>query len=174
MARAALVSLLALFLLGAAAGAEPPGVPLPPPLGHGRIGLQVQPMTPELREYMKAPRDAGVLVVRVEESSAAAQAGVRVGDVVTHAGGVAVESPHDLIRRVGRVREGERLALELVRDGESVKLEVTPRGAAFPGDFADWRRGGFHHGMDALERRLRELERRLEDLEQRMPAPKPT
>ena len=174
MARAALVLALAFCLLGTAAGAEPPSVPLPAPLGHGRIGLQVQPMTPELREYMKAPRDAGVLVVRVEEGSAAAQAGVRVGDVVTSAGGDAVESPHDLIRSVGGVPEGEQLALELIRDGERVKLEVEPRGAAFPDELEDWMRGGFHHGTDALERRLQELERRLEQLEQRTPAPKPT
>jgi S1-C subfamily serine protease len=175
MARAAPVAALVFCLLGAAAGAEPPGVPLPPPLGQGRIGLQVQPMTPELRERMKAPREAGVLVVRVEESSGAAQAGVRVGDIVTRAGGEAVETPGDLIRRVGRVREGDQLALELIRDGATVKLEVAPRGAVFPGyPETDWLRGESQHRMDALERRLEELERRLEGLEQRTPAPKPT
>jgi membrane-associated protease RseP (regulator of RpoE activity) len=175
MARAVLISVLALGLLGAAASAESHGIPPPQPLGHGRIGLQVAPMTPELREGMKAPRDAGVLVVRVEESSAAAQAGVRVGDIVTRAGGEAVSTPRDLIRRVGRVPEGGQLALELVRNGETVKIEVAPRGAVFPGyPETDWLRGESQHRMDALERRLEELERRLEELEQRVPTPKPT
>ena len=174
MTRSALV--LWLVLLGAAgpAAAQPAGSAALPLEWRGRIGLQVQPMTPELREHLKAPPEVGVLVVRVEPDSAAAEAGVRVGDIVTRAGGEAVATPHDLIQRVGRVPEGERLALELVRDGEAVKLEVAPRGAAFPGDVEGWMRGGMRHGIDALERRLEELERRLEQLENRLPAPKPT
>jgi S1-C subfamily serine protease len=177
MTRIRLVSLLALCLLGAApAGAGPEDRPMPPHLGRARIGIQVQPMTPELREHMEAPKDAGVLVMRVEEGSPAADAGVRVGDVVTHAGGEPLASPHDLIVRVLSVPEGETLALELVRDGKTVKLDVAPAGptAPEPGGFERGTPGGFHHGMDALERRLDALERRLQELEGRLPPQKPT
>ena len=176
MTRIALASLVLLGGLAAAAHAGPEDRPLPPPEGRGRIGIQVQPMTPELREHMKAPKDAGVLVVRVEEGMPAAEAGVQVGDVLTSAGGDAVDSPHDLIARVAAVPEGEKLALEGVRDGRAVKLEVAPAGAPMSGQeaFERWLPGGFHHGMEALERRLDELERRLQQLEQRTPVPKPT
>jgi S1-C subfamily serine protease len=171
-----LVALCFALLAPAAAAAQPAGMPLPPSFERGRIGLQIQPMTPELREHMKAPKEAGALVVRVEEGSPAAQAGVRVGDVVTQAGGEAVESPSDLIGRVARVPEGEKLTLGLVRDGKQLEVEVAPEGRPWPDAEAwkDWMRGGFHHGMDALQRRLDELERRLDELERRMPEARPT
>jgi membrane-associated protease RseP (regulator of RpoE activity) len=176
MRRSALVCGFLLCGLAAAASAGPEERPLGPPGGRGRIGLQVQPMTPELREHMKAPKEAGVLVVRVEEDMPAAAAGVRVGDVVTGAGGEAVDSPHDLIARVAQVPEGEKVTLELVRDGRAMKVEVAPAGPPMPGHegMERWMPGGFHRGMGDLERRLDELERRLQELEQRQPPQKET
>jgi predicted metalloprotease with PDZ domain len=168
----------ALLCAGAAYAAPPEDAPPHFAEGRGRIGLQVQPMTPELREHLGAPRDAGVLVVRVEEGSPAAEAGVRVGDVVTRAGGDAIDSPHGLIARVAAVPEGEKLALELVRDGRPTRLEVAPAGPAGPGREAFERflpgAGGAHPGLEALEQRLDDLERRLEELEHRLPQQKPT
>jgi S1-C subfamily serine protease len=171
-----LVALCFALLAPAAAAAPPEGMPMVPPFERGRIGLQIQPMTPELREHLKAPKEAGVLVVRVEEGSPAARAGVRVGDVITRAGEAALEAPHDLIVQVARVPEGEKLTLGLVRDGKPLEVEVAPEGRPWPDAEAwkDWMRGGFHQGMDALQRRLDELERRLDELERRMPEAKPT
>jgi len=147
MTRFALASALVL-LLAPAAQAEPEGLPIPPPFERGRLGIQVQPMTPELREHMGAPEDAGVLVVRVEEGSAAAEAGVKVGDVITSASGEAVEAPFALIQQVVKVPEGERLTLGLVRDADTLEVEVTPKGRPSTGseDIEDWMRRGFHHG----------------------------
>src|SRR5512145_965387 len=135
----ALVALVAALLAPAAAPAQPEaGLPLPPALERGRVGLQIQPMTPELREHLKAPQEAGVLVVRVEAGSPAARAGVRVGDVVTRAGDDAIESPHDLVARVARVPEGEKLTLGLVRDGRKLEVEVAPEGRPWP-DAEAWK-----------------------------------
>lgn len=171
-----LVVLLALLAPAAAPAQPEAGLPLPPSLERGRIGLQIQPMTPELREHLNAPRQAGVLVVRVEQDSPAGRAGVRVGDVVTRAGEDAIESPHDLIARVARVPEGEKLTLGLVRDGKKLEVEVAPEGRPWPDAEAwqDWMRGGLHRGMDALQRRLEELERRMDELERRLPEAKQT
>jgi membrane-associated protease RseP (regulator of RpoE activity) len=178
MTHRAFVPLLASALLVAAAASSQPRHPgwmeHAPFEGRGRIGLQIQPMTPELREHMKAPRDAGVLVVRVEAGSAAAAAGVAVGDIVIAAGGDSVGDPHDLIARVAQVPEGEKLALELVRDGKTKRLEVTPSGAPALGDetLERWL-PGVHQGMEALKQRIEDLERRMRELEQRLPEQKP-
>ena len=174
LAAALLVPLAAAVLVPVAAAAQPEGYPLPLPTGRARIGLLVQPMTSELREHLGAPKDAGVLVVRVDEGSPAAEAGVRVGDVLTRAGGETVDAPHDLMALVARVPQGETLALGLVRDGKKLELEVKPSGRPWPeaNVFPDWMRS--FQGLEALQRRLDELERRMDELEHRMPEAKPT
>jgi S1-C subfamily serine protease len=49
---------------------------------RGRLGIQVLELTPELRLFYGAPTDAGVLVSKVAANGSAAQAGVRIGDVL--------------------------------------------------------------------------------------------
>lgn len=59
----------------------------------------------------------GVLVNEVAPGSAAAQAGLRVGDVVTHANDTAATSPFVLSRLLG-VSEGGRATLQVIRARE--------------------------------------------------------
>ena len=176
-ARRALPAVLLTLLLGAPAAAEEPA-PWEAPLHHvfpthrGRLGLEIQPMTPELREHLGAPADRGLLVVRVAPGSPAEHAGVRVGDVVTAAAGEPMAAPFDLVRRVGRVEEGETLELALVRDGEKKTLEVSPAGEATPWvdpeQWSAWLERGMREGSAQLRQRIDELERRLEELEERL------
>ncbi len=131
-----------------------------------RIGVEVQPMTPELRSYFKAPADRGVRVVTVEEGAPAAAAGLRVGDVIISAAGEPVSRPRDLRHAVGTSEPGKELSVEIVRDGKAVTRVVTPVAAprrALPWDFDEFT----HRGRRELERRIEELERGLRDLERK-------
>ena len=168
---------LCLILLAAAsANASPQGFEEFIP-SHGRLGVQLQSMTPELREYLHAPPDRGVLVVRVNEDSAADKAGVRVGDVIVAAGGEPVSETREIVRAVMRAEQAARLALEVVRDGKTRTLEATLTGEPFrPGQLlpdgaqAPLRR--FERALPELreqfEQRIDELERRLQELEQKL------
>jgi len=49
---------------------------------RGSLGVEVQELTDELREALALDRSAGVVITRLSESSALAEAGVRVGDVI--------------------------------------------------------------------------------------------
>lgn len=182
----AVAALCVLILLGATgsigpAHAEPPGTRAPdwhgwlPPLGlgRGRLGVEIQPMTPELRTFLKVPTDRGVLVVRVRPDSPASAAGLAVGDVITAADGGAIARPADLTGRLARVPSGAAVQLDVVREGAQQSLSVTPDDAAegLTGeDIEDWLGaigGGPHRRelerrLEALEERIRELERRLE------------
>ena len=169
------VSLVSLLLLAAgAAWADPPDWGHDLWLGRSRIGVQVQSMTPELREFMEAPRDRGVLVVRVLPDSPAEKAGLAVGDVITRAGDQTVEQTFDLVRAVAAAPEGTTVELQLHRKGESQALTVRPEGSAIPWagpeaweDFGrQWRRG-MRDGAEMLRQRLEQLEKRLEELERR-------
>ena len=179
--------------LAAVAFADPPGTaenqPGPSALptrpggargypSRGRLGIEVQPMTAELREFFSAPADAGVLVVHVEAGRAGQQAGIAVGDVLVSASGARIERPVDLIAAVARTPAGDKLALELLHKGEKRSVEVAPEGepiANFPRP-EGWRGGsgdpsgsmmrGPHELWPELMRRLDDIEQRLQRLEQ--------
>ncbi len=183
----ALVAPLVALLGGLAAtpARSAPGDAAVHPWLGGRIGVQVQGLTPELREHFSAPQDRGILVARVEEGRPAHRAGVRVGDVLVEAGGEPLRHSSDLLRIVTTAPAGEPLELRLLRKGKartlSVEPESTPHAALPPGAWEGWERWfepGLRHGSRALRERLDELEDRLEDLERRLEAgdarPEPT
>jgi membrane-associated protease RseP (regulator of RpoE activity) len=87
--------------------------------------VELLDLTEELRQHLGAPKDAGVLVSRLAPGGPAAAAGVKVGDVVTSAGGKKVASAFDLARAVRGKKKGESLPLELVRDRKATSLPVT-------------------------------------------------
>jgi membrane-associated protease RseP (regulator of RpoE activity) len=167
------VLLLLLFGGAAVAGAQPLDWATDLPFGHprARIGVQVQAMTPELREHLKAPEDRGLLVGRVEPDRPAARGGLRVGDVIVSAGGKPMRRPFDLVRVVGRAAADQPLELQIVRDGKERTLTVKPEAEstpwADPDRWAEWMERGMHQGSKELRRRLQMLERRLEELERR-------
>jgi membrane-associated protease RseP (regulator of RpoE activity) len=161
----ALVAILVgLFDLAAArpAAAFPPGPP--------RLGLEVQGLTPELRKFLDAPEDAGVLVARVEPDSPAAQAGLAAGDVLVEAGGEKLTSPHELTWIALRAPEGEKLKLVFYRKGERKELELVPRGERIvpPWDRDDLWGPSQAPMIRELREQLRALERRMEQLERKL------
>jgi len=170
---AAVAWLAASTLLGASPAAADPGArSAGHGFGGGRIGVQVQPMTPELRQHFEAPPDRGLLVTRVEPNRPAERAGVQVGDVILEAGGEAQRRTWDLVRVVGKAPEGEKLPLRILRKGKTRKIEVVPTGSAAPwpdpGGIAEWLERGMQMGSEELREQLRELEKRLQELEKKI------
>ncbi|HEX8127579.1 MAG TPA: DegQ family serine endoprotease [Pyrinomonadaceae bacterium] len=109
---------------GEPGGAEPGGA-----TGEttGKLGVRVQPLTPELaREFELPTGTQGVVVADVDPSGPAADAGIQRGDVIVQANRQAVRSSADLTAAVGRT--GTRPALLLVnRRGNTIFLTVRPR-----------------------------------------------
>jgi putative serine protease PepD len=69
--------------------------------------------------------DDGVRVEDVREGSPAEEAGLEVGDVITSAGGEAVETPEDLRTIVDDHDPGDELELEVTRDGGEQTVTAT-------------------------------------------------
>ena len=143
-----------------------------------RLGVRVQPMTKELRDYFSVEEDAGVLVAKVESGSAAEEAGIRAGDVIVRLDDSTIRDPRDLARAVGRAESGKKLALGLVREGKRNEIDVSLPDAdekgwgwmqQHPRDlFGPHLERGlrmFREQLHDLERRLHELERRIEQPE---------
>jgi len=89
----------------------------------GYLGVHVAPLNTETRNSFRIPQSvkSGVLLTHVEKGSAAARAGLRVGDVLTRFGKADITSVEDLIRRVGKHRAGERVAYRLRRGTGSIE-----------------------------------------------------
>lgn len=139
---------------------------------RARIGVSVQPMTAELRAHFGAPEDRGLLVVQVLPDRPAAKAGLAVGDVILAAGDTVMHRSFDLVRAVGRVREGQSLSLRVLRAKRELELEVSPEGRATawvdPAHWGEWLEEGMRHGSRQLRQRLQELEERFRRLERRL------
>ncbi len=91
---------------------------------RGYIGAMVQNLTPEIAESLGIPGRKGALVAEVTPGGPGDAAGLRAGDAVLSLNGRELTSSSDLTRRVGTAREGDRLRLEIWRDGRRQTLEV--------------------------------------------------
>lgn len=95
--------------------------------GHGRLGIGIQDLTPQLGEYF-GTKD-GVLVTNVEADTPAARAGLKAGDVITSINGKPIADPGQLIESVQSAAEGAELSIGYLRDHKagSAKATLTPR-----------------------------------------------
>lgn len=91
---------------------------------RGYIGAMVQNLTPEIAESLGIPGRKGALVAEVTPGGPGEAAGLRAGDAILSLNGQALNSSSDLTRRVGAAREGDRLRLEVWRDGRRQTLEI--------------------------------------------------
>jgi Do/DeqQ family serine protease len=93
----------------------------------GRLGIRVQPITPELASELQLQSGAqGVVVAEVDPAGPAADAGLQRGDVIVQVNRQPVRTGAGLNEAVGR--SGTRPVLLLVnRRGTTVFLTVRPR-----------------------------------------------
>lgn len=90
-----------------------------------RLGVLVMELTEELRQHYGAAADRGVLVGRVEPGSAAATAGVRVGDVIVEVDRRAVTGSEDVVNALASHRKGDVVDVVVVRQGTTHTLAAT-------------------------------------------------
>jgi predicted metalloprotease with PDZ domain len=137
-----------------------------------RLGIQVVDLTEELRAHFGAERDAGVLVGKVEPGSSAEKAGIKVGDVLVSVASQRVADAHAVRRALSAHKEGDLIAVQVVRDRRPVVLSATvpkPSPASEMGfsmpPLDEMHR--FGPGSGEIEKRLHAIEERLKKLETR-------
>ena len=84
----------------------------------GELGLTVQPLTPQLAENLGIERGEGLVISAVKPGSAAEEAGLRAGDVISEINRQAVKNLADYNREIAR-NEKAKSVLFLVRRGQS-------------------------------------------------------
>ena len=88
------------------------------------IGATFQRVTSDIARSMGLRRPRGALVTRVIPNSPAAQAGLKVGDLVIGVGKRDVESPAALEYRLALFEIGRRVRLRVLRRGEELRIRV--------------------------------------------------
>jgi len=79
---------------------------------HERIGIQVTELTPQMRQMERIKADVeGLVVVHVKEVSAAADAGIQEGDIITQVNGQKVGSTEDFGKIISKAKKGDYLKL---------------------------------------------------------------
>ncbi|TPI28321.1 DegQ family serine endoprotease [Mesorhizobium sp. B3-2-1] len=91
---------------------------------YGYLGVQIQPVTPDVAGAIGLDHPAGALVSSVTQGSPAAKAGIDVGDVITGFGGQQIKDPKDLSRAVADVAPGTKETVNIWRKGKTIQIST--------------------------------------------------
>lgn len=92
---------------------------------RGWIGIQIQPVTPEIAESLRLSKPEGALVAGVQQGGPAADADLKPSDVVVAVDGQPIRDPRELSRRIGAARPGASVRLTVMRDGAERTVQLT-------------------------------------------------
>lgn len=93
---------------------------------RGWLGVEIQPVTPEIADSLGLTSEQGALVSNAQEDSPAKKAGVVAGDIITAVDGKEVASPKELARLIGDIAPGKTVDITVWRDGkpETMKIDL--------------------------------------------------
>lgn len=92
---------------------------------HGQLGVEVQTVDQSLANSFGLSAPGGALVSKVEPDSAAAHAGLQVGDVILKYDGAPVADNAALSMRVNTTPPGDKATLVVWRHGRTLSLTAT-------------------------------------------------
>ena len=91
------------------------------------LGVGVEPLHPafwtHLRDVLEL--NQGVLVAEVAQGSPAEKAGIKQHDVLMAVGQTKLHSPHELARLVREDKSGDKVTLQILREGKPQEIIVT-------------------------------------------------
>ena len=92
---------------------------------RGSLGrMDLYPLTTQIAAQFGVRDTRGALVNRIDRRSAAFQAGVEAGDIITSFNGQAVEDPPHLVRLVADAPIGSTATLTVMREGRAVTFKI--------------------------------------------------
>jgi len=92
--------------------------------GGRRLGINAESLTDQLAEFFGVKDGKGVLVVSVDENSAAAKAGIKAGDVIVAVGDEKVDGVRSLLKGLTGKDEGT-VPVKIVRNRTEQTVNVT-------------------------------------------------
>lgn len=96
---------------------------------HARLGVTVQEVNQDLANSFKLDTPTGALISSVEKGSAADKAGLQPGDIVREINGKTIVSSGDLASTITLSLPGEKVKLDVWRNGAKKEIAATLGGA---------------------------------------------
>lgn len=103
-------------------------------VSHARLGVAVQEVNQAFADSFKLPKPEGALVASVDAGGPADKAGLKVGDVILKIDQQTVASSGDLPAFVGQAAPGQKVQMEIWRQGQAETLSATLGNAADKGN----------------------------------------
>ncbi|ORE87426.1 HtrA protease/chaperone protein / Serine protease (Protease DO) [Oceanococcus atlanticus] len=100
---------------------------------RGMLGVIGQDLTPELAKAFGLDAARGAVVARVLEDSAAEAAGLKSGDIITKVDGQEIRNFDALRNAIGLYREGDKVKIDYLRDGERMSVKLALGKSTLPG-----------------------------------------
>jgi Do/DeqQ family serine protease len=94
-------------------------------VARGELGVAIQDLTPTLAQAMGIKSATGALVSQVRPGSAAANSGIKQGDVITAVNGQTVTDSAALRNEIGQKQPGTPVRLTLLRNGKEIAVTAT-------------------------------------------------
>jgi Do/DeqQ family serine protease len=96
---------------------------------RGFLGVRARDLTMEqMKKYKLENLDGGYLA-EVNSNSAASEAGLKTGDIITKINGVKIATSPELQERVAMFRPNTKIVVEYIREGKTYEVDVTLKGS---------------------------------------------
>ncbi|MFS2077152.1 Do family serine endopeptidase [Telluria sp. Tellsp131] len=92
---------------------------------HAKLGVSLQDVGQSFADAFKLQSPDGALVANVERGSSADKAGLKAGDVIRKVNGQALISGGDLSAIVAIAKPGDRLTMDVWREGKEMQVTAT-------------------------------------------------
>lgn len=94
-------------------------------VSRGYLGVQIQPVTPEVAQSLKLPNANGALIAEAQPGTPAANAGLRSGDVIVAVNGERIANPRELSRKIALLGPTRKAEVTYSREGAEKTVSVT-------------------------------------------------
>jgi serine protease Do len=94
-------------------------------VSRGWIGVQIQPVTPDIADSLGMKKAEGALVAEPQANGPAAKAGIESGDVITAVNGETVKDARELARTIGGLAPGNAVKLNVLHKGQDKVVDLT-------------------------------------------------
>tara|TARA_R110001606_G_scaffold346892_4_gene495988 strand:+ start:14373 stop:15752 length:1380 start_codon:yes stop_codon:yes gene_type:complete len=92
---------------------------------RAHLGVQMQDITPQLAQAFNIKSEHGAVVTGVAKDSAAAEAGLKIGDIVTALDDNRLMNADSLRNSIGLLMVGQTIKMEILRDGKNKIIKAT-------------------------------------------------